>query len=471
MRKVFCGFLVLSVLLWLIAALPSTAMARNHKHRGARPHLALAAHNDDDEDGEPACGEEPDDADQLAAVRAMAAEQCDCDSASNHDGYVSCVDEVADAAVEAGLLRDACEEVAEHCAEQSTCGRPGFVTCCRTDEDGHTKCRIKREDKCTAPAGGTACVGAASSCCDACGAGGTCPPPGGTTTTTAPPPETTTTVPTETTTTTTGPPPTTIQCCVQSSATGAFDTCMLLTPEQCSAQGGQDAGPGSCSPNPCPPGGATTTTTAPPATTTTTTEVTTTTTTTGPVATTTTIVTTTTTPITTTTTLAGCCGFSPKPSELSFTTGVGSGNCGTVQLSNGTVSKNLACSGLFTGGGGNTVPLPYAVPDMGSSLTGVSACSGTALTLANVKSNDAGATNRNCTSVGCLFGPPLPLPNAGSPATSVCVINSVTTDATGTAHCSSGASHISLPLNSEIFLTGDIAPDVPGLQPCPVCLT
>ena len=119
MRKVFRGFLVLSVLLWLIAALPSTAMARNHKHRGARPHLALAAHNDDDEDGEPACGEEPDDADQLAAVRAMAAEQCDCDSASNHDGYVSCVDEVADAAVEAGLLRDACEEVAEHCAKPS----------------------------------------------------------------------------------------------------------------------------------------------------------------------------------------------------------------------------------------------------------------------------------------------------------------------------------------------------------------
>ena len=319
MRKVFCGFLVLSVLLWLIAALPSTAMARNHKHRGARPHLALAAHNDDDEDGEPACGEEPDDADQLAAVRAMAAEQCDCDSASNHDGYVSCVDEVADAAVEAGLLRDACEEVAEHCAEQSTCGRPGFVTCCRTDEDGHTKCRIKREDKCTAPAGGTACVGAASSCCDACGAGGTCPPPGGTTTTTAPPPETTTTVPTETTTTTTGPPPTTIQCCVQSSATGAFDTCMLLTPAECSAQGGQDAGPGSCSPNPCPPGATTTTapvetttTTAPvetttttaPAETTTTTAPVETTTTTAPAETTTTEAVTTTTELPTTTTTA-----------------------------------------------------------------------------------------------------------------------------------------------------------------------
>src|SRR5207248_2136117 len=219
MRKVFCGFLVLSVLLWLIAALPSTAMARKHKHRGARPHLALAAHHDDDEDGEPSCGEEPDDADQLAAVRAMAAEQCDCDSASNHDGYVRCAD-------------------------------------------------------------------------------GSCS--GGTTTTTAPPPETTTTVPTETTTTTTEPPPPTIQCCVQSSATGAFDTCMLLTPAQCSAQGGQDAGPGSCSPNPCPPGGATTTTTAPPATTTTTTAPpATTTTTTAPPATTTTTQATTTTTTTT----------------------------------------------------------------------------------------------------------------------------------------------------------------------------
>src|SRR5439155_30230 len=77
------------------------------------------------------------------------------------------------------------------------------------------------------------------------------------------------------------------------------------------------------------------------------------------------------------------------------------------------VPKDLACGRPIPGGGGNTVPLPYAVPDRGSSLTGVSACSGTALTLANIKPTDPGATIRNCTSVGCLFGPPLPIPNPG----------------------------------------------------------
>jgi hypothetical protein len=135
----------------------------------------------------------------------------------------------------------------------------------------------------------------------------------------------------------------------------------------------------------------------------------------------------------------------------------------------GTVTKQLACGGLFTGGGSNSVPLPYAVPDMGSSLTGISSCSGTSLTLTNLTSAQT-TSNRNCTSVGCLFGPPLPIPNPGSTPTSVCVINSVTANATGTADCSSGASHLNLPLNSEIFLDGDLLPARPGIQVCPVCL-
>jgi len=178
--------------------------------------------------------------------------------------------------------------------------------------------------------------------------------------------------------------------------------------------------------------------------------------------------TTTTTSSVTTTTLAACCGFSPKPSELSFTTSIGAGNCGTVQNSAGTVTKQLACGGLYTGGGQNSVPLPYAVPDMGNSLTGVSACSGTSLILANLTSAQTGS-NRNCTSIGCLFGPPLPIPNPASTPTSVCVINSVTTNASGAADCSSGASSLSLPLNSEIFLDGDLFPNAPGVQVCPVC--
>src|SRR5207247_1383114 len=159
-------------------------------------------------------------------------------------------------------------------------------------------------------------------------------------------------------------PPFKVACCIQGE-------CGQKTPDHCSALGGTSLGARSCAHNPCVSGSttttspaATTTTTSPavtttttspalttpttsPAATTTTTGPVATTTTTGPVATTTTIVTTTTAPVTTTTTLASCCGFSPKPSELNFTTGIGTGNCGTVQLSNGTVSKNLACSGLF----------------------------------------------------------------------------------------------------------------------------
>src|SRR5207247_6345834 len=124
--------------------------------------------------------------------------------------------------------------------------------------------------------------------------------------------------------------------------------------------------------------------------------------------------------------------------------------------------------GLYTGGGSNSVPLPFTVPDMGSSLTGVSACSGTTVTLTNLTSAQTGS-NRNCTSVGYLFGPPLPIPNTNSTPTSVCVINTRATNASGTADCSSGVSRLNLPLQSEIFLDGDLFAAAPGIQVCPTC--
>ena len=273
MRNVTRGFLALSVLLcvsvllWLMAALPGTAA----------PQKGQLSPNDGTVDSGEPCGQEPDDADQVAAVRALADEQCDCDGATNHGKYVNCVAMVAEEAVAEGELREECQDTVVSCAAQSTCGVEGAVTCCRTDATGNTTCSIKRTaEACKPPRGGSAFVGSTPSCCDACGA------PGSTTTTT--------TTPGATTTTTT---PGQTQCCVQSSAGGAFDTCTLLTPAECSAQGGQDAGPGSCSPNPCPPGGATTTT-APVETTTTT----------APVETTTTEAVTTTTELATTTTTA-----------------------------------------------------------------------------------------------------------------------------------------------------------------------
>jgi hypothetical protein len=107
---------------------------------------------------------------------------------------------------------------------------------------------------------------------------------------------------------------------------------------------------------------------------------------------------------------------------------------------------------------------------MGTSLTGVSNCdSGTGdLTLANLTSAQTGS-NRNCTSVGCLFGPPLPIPNSGSTPTSVCVVNVVATNASGTGNCTTGTTHLNLPLTSQLYLDGDLFPLAPGIQVCPVC--
>src|SRR5437867_9721676 len=161
MRNTIRAFLALSVLLWLMAAPPGTAA----------PHKGHLSPNDGTLDSGAPCGQEPDDADQVAAVRAMADEECDCDRATNHGKYVNCVAKVADEAVSEGELREECEDAVVSCASQSTCGLSGAVTCCRTDASGNTTSSIKRSaGACKPPRGGTAFVGSAPSCCDACGA-------------------------------------------------------------------------------------------------------------------------------------------------------------------------------------------------------------------------------------------------------------------------------------------------------------
>ena len=133
---------------------------------------------------------------------------------------------------------------------------------------------------------------------------------------------------------------------------------------------------------------------------------------------------------------------------------------------------NLACSGLYTGGGGNSVPLPFAVPDLATSVTAITTCSGQTATIGGTTSTATGS-NRTCTSTGCLFGGPLAIPNPGSTPTSVCTINFIGGSPTGSVICNTGATSISLPLQSELFLTGDTATDpgstIAGIQPCPVC--
>jgi hypothetical protein len=219
------------------------------------------------------------------------------------------------------------------------------------------------------------------------------------------------------------------------------------------------------------------------------------------------------------------CGAT-APTRLKMTTTapmVGTGTCGTsdgvvtgmvLDAGGGNVC-NLRSGGLYFGGSGDAVPLPAAVPDLGVSITKVGCCQQDGVTMELLSTKPADITdpnpNRSCTGAGvvnpeypktcrggtngafcttdadcgagrcfahdgCLFGPPLPIPNATGPTLSTCVINRVSKDAAGTASCADGATSLSLPLISDLYLTGDFLdgsapdrPDVPGIQPCPLC--
>src|SRR3989442_1778285 len=184
-------------------------------------------------------------------------------------------------------------------------------------------------------------------------------------------------------------PPTRVICCIPENGTLE---CGQLTPDNCARHPGAfSIGTGSCAHNPCLTS-STTTSTGPVTTSSTSTS----TSTSGPVTTSSTSTSTSTsaparttstststssststsTASSTSTTLA-CCGsptHNVRPTQLSFTTGIGTGNCGAALNTAGGTFTNLKCGGLYTGGGGNSVPLPYAVPDMGQSFTKVTAC-------------------------------------------------------------------------------------------------
>jgi hypothetical protein len=123
-------------------------------------------------------------------VGAAVAACCDCEGAGNHGQYVSCVAHAANTLRKAGCLDKEARRSIKQCAARSTCGKPGFVTCCRAKPgvcvDGFclrtdpplpcltdaecpliSHCSVKRSvEACTLVAG---TAGESASCCDACG--------------------------------------------------------------------------------------------------------------------------------------------------------------------------------------------------------------------------------------------------------------------------------------------------------------
>jgi hypothetical protein len=172
---------------------------------------------------------------------------------------------------------------------------------------------------------------------------------------------------------------------------------------------------------------------------------------------------------TTSSTVALCCNGA---SNLKFLTANAPGDCGDIIDAMGVLVNNINCAGLYTGGGGNSVPLPFAVPDLGESITAISNCMANVATIGPVTSAQTGS-NRNCSAAGCLFGAPLAVPNPGSTPTSVCVTNALSQAPAGEVDCGTGNTTLSAPLSSFLYLTGDTATDpmstIPGIQPCPIC--
>ena len=116
---------------------------------------------------------------KVAAARAQVANDCPCDHndppATNHGQYVKCAAGVANdrsalAENDPNFLPHSCKGAVKKCAAHSTCGKPGFVTCCITNAKGVTKCKTKKDAMHCTDKGGI--VGTCASCCDACPAPG-----------------------------------------------------------------------------------------------------------------------------------------------------------------------------------------------------------------------------------------------------------------------------------------------------------
>jgi hypothetical protein len=91
---------------------------------------------------------------------------CPCETATNHGQFVSCAGRVLLSAMKGGTLPRECQHLARRGVAKSSCGKPGFVTCCRTGVSAAAGCTVKRDAATCVAAGG--CVGSSSTCMDAC---------------------------------------------------------------------------------------------------------------------------------------------------------------------------------------------------------------------------------------------------------------------------------------------------------------
>jgi hypothetical protein len=149
------------------------------------------------------------------------------------------------------------------------------------------------------------------------------------------------------------------------------------------------------------------------------------------------------------------CGTPDPPTSLDLTSEPGSGTCGELRNASDAVILELDCGYTYVGGGGIGVSARQE-SHLGTTVYPVACCYGTSLALTASTPAETGS-QYNCSGTGCLVGGPVPIVLTPAPI-STCVYNNVVRDAWGSADCSTGDSAIELPIQTTIFLTGDLMP-------------
>jgi hypothetical protein len=87
-------------------------------------------------------------------------------------------------------------------------------------------------------------------------------------------------------------------------------------------------------------------------------------------------------------------------------------------------------------------------------------CSVVPLVTCSLVAEPTAGAGFDCTTTGCSFGPPVPIPNGGL---SACSVNTFSVPASGTVNLLDGSTTANVGLNLQVFVTSDAA------QPCPRC--
>src|SRR5262249_37966393 len=154
-------------------------------------------------------------------------------------------------------------------------------------------------------------------------------------------------------------------------------------------------------------------------------------------------------------------------------TGTPGGTCGSTGTAASALIRNLTCGGVNMGGGSPVVsegPTPDGsksqfslVGQAGGACDG--ACAGSICTIGPTSTAPPlNNTAPDCTNTGCNFGTPLPIPNFAQSSLTTCALNTWASPASGTLNISTGASSTSVPLTSDVYLTG-----IPA-HPRPTCM-